>query len=185
MPFSNTLSFNNSSDIVFQPAGNELRVYVKGALLGAINAAYPVTMYTTVSNGVKSITMTQITNSVYCSGNTNNPNFDTVYYNFNQSGHLPSVSCCGSNNALYKTIGWDNDGTSQTCVGTTGYTNVFDISANLSFKTKIEQVIINNQPQLRMVVRYSGGVYQCVNASVAICYATPYCYYCDPTNNAS
>jgi len=31
MPFSNTLTFNNSSDIVFQPAGNELRVYVKGA----------------------------------------------------------------------------------------------------------------------------------------------------------
>jgi hypothetical protein len=178
-PFTNTLQFTQTADITFNSTGNELKVFVKGILLGAINASYPVTMYVTVSNGIKSLTMTQISNTVYTQGNTNNPNTDTVYYNFNNRDRLPTVRGCTSSNTTFKMIGWDDTAMGQVCVGVNGYTNVFNISTNCAFKAKIEQVQINNQPQLCMVVRYSGNVFLNVNQSIADCFNTPYCYYCD------
>ena len=177
--FSNTLTFTDPSEITFTCSSNELRVFVKGTLLGSINADYPVTMYVTVNNGVNSLTITQISNSVYTQANTNNPMVDTVYYDFNNRNHPPCVVGCTTSPTTYKMYGWDDDVNGQVCIGSNSFTSYFNISTNCTFKAKIEQVMVNNQPKMRLVARYSGNVYLNVNAGIADCFNSPYCYACN------
>lgn len=178
-PFSNTLQFADPSEITFTCSSNELRFYVKGDFLGAINSDYAVTVYVTVVNGIKSITMTQISNSVYLAGNTNDPLIDTVYYKFNDRTHPPFVADCSSAPNCFKLYGWDDEEQGQVCVGCNSFTNYFNISGNLMFKARIEQVVINNQNKIRLVARYTGNIYLNVAPSAADCYNCPYCYVCN------
>ena len=104
---------------------------------------------------------------------------DTVYYQFNNRNHAPCMLGCSTSPTTYKIYGWDDEFTGQACVGCPSFTSYFNISGNCMFKAKIEQVMVNNQPKMRLVARYSGSVYLNVNAGIADCFNSPYCYACN------
>jgi len=180
MPSStqNSLQFNNVSDITFQVSSSAISIYVSGNLLGTINQTYPVTVYITNVNGVKTIWIKEITDAEYNQGNTSDTNADTMVLNYNTRGVNLHVEVCGSNNSRYKFIGWDDETVGETCTGSGGYYEYYDISSNMNFKTKIEQIMISGSMQMRMVTRYATNVNNRYSGSNPVCVNGLYCYMC-------
>ncbi len=180
MPYDKTLTFNALSDITFDPSADDIKIKVGGTLLGAINKNFPVTIFITESGSTKSITLKQIDPSVFTTGNTNDLVKDTIAYNYTDLRNDLHIDVCSGSSNKYKIIGWEEDQIGQTCTGSSGCSNYFEISAELNFKAKIEQVTYPNAViKWKMVVRYSGDVKTNVSPSSALCYAGLYCYACN------
>ncbi len=179
MPYDKTLTFNALSDITFDPSADDIKIKVSGTLLGAINKNFPVTVFITESGSTKSITLKQIDASVYTAGNTSDHEKDTIAYNYADIRNDLHIDICTGTSNKYKIIGWEEDQIGQTCTGSGGCNNYFDITSELGFKAKIEQVTYpNGIIKWRMVVRYSGNIKVKEPAASALCYAGIYCYSC-------
>ncbi len=179
MPNSNTLSFSALSDITFQISAGEIKILVNGNNLGSINKSKAVSLYITDSGSSKTITWTEISDIVYNNGNTDNLSSDTIAYDFANLHANLHIDCCNGSSNRYKIIGWEDETIGQTCTGSAGSTNFFDINAALNFKSKLEQVTYQGVTEWKMVVRYSSAVMTKETASTALCYTGLYCYYCN------
>ncbi len=173
----NTLNFSTVTDIKFQSNGTELKIFVSNTLLGSINQSTPVTLFITETGSTKSITIKTITQAEYVSGNTNDPDLDTVPFSFAAAAANLHVDVCTGTPGLYKTIGIEVDNIGSVCVGT-GSVQFFNISAEKVFKAKIETVVVNGANQLRMVVRYAGNIMSQQTSATALCYNGPFCLVC-------
>jgi len=177
-----TLPFNSPSEITFTPSSTDLKVFVNGTQLGVISTQSAVTMFVSVSNGQKYLTIKPITDSIYNSGNSNQLGIDTLYYNqahVNTNAHVEGCSTSGTT-FKFAGIGWEDETCGQTCSGGgKTFTNFFDISAENVLKAKMESVTYNGQNYTWMVARYSQNIMVKQPASSAPCYTGPYCYACN------
>lgn len=178
MPYDKTLQFNALTDILFSPSADDIKITVSGTPLGAINKNYPVTIFISENSGNKYITLKEIIpNSDYTAGNNNDHTKDTVGYNYADIRHNLRIEMCAGTPNRYKIVGWEEDQIGQTCTGSAGSISDFEITSELNFKAKIEEVAYpNNILKWRMVVRYTSNIKTKVAAASALCYSDLYCY---------
>ena len=179
MPNSNTLSFSAVTDISFQSSASEIKILVNGTLLGTINKNKAVSVYITDSGSTKTITWTEISDNIYNNGNAGNLSSDTIAYDYANLQANLHIDCCSGASNKYKIIGWEDETIGQSCTGSAGSSNFFDITTALNFKSRIEQVTDQGVTEWKMVVRYSSAVMTKETASTALCYTGLYCYYCN------
>lgn len=170
--YSKTLTFTSESEIEFRCYNNRVEIYVDSEQLGAINPSFPITLYVTVNSGVKSITLAEISNNEYAYQNNQDR---TVIFNQENTGNQLHVEKCSSSN-IFKCIGVDDENMGITC-SSGECEEYFDISAELHFKSKMEQKNVGGTNVYRMFVRYSENVVsQC--GSNPVCSAGLFCYTC-------
>lgn len=170
--YSKTLSFTVESEIEFHCLNNRIEIYVGSEQLGAINPNYPVTLFVSVNSAGKSITLSEISESTYLF--QNNSDRTIIFNQENPDNKLCVVKCNNAN--IFKCIGIDDENMGITC-SSGECEEVFDITSNLHFKSRMEQKSIGELSVYRMFVRYSEDILsQC--GTNPQCSSGLFCYKC-------
>lgn len=170
--YSKTLTFSSESEIEFRCYNNRVEIHVGNEQLGAINPSFPINLYVTVGSSGKSITLAEISSSDYLYQNNQDR---TVIFNQENTGNQLHVQRCSSSN-IFKCIGVDDENMGITC-SSGECEEYFDISAELHFKSKMEQKTVGGVSVYRMFVRYSENVVgQC--GENPVCNNGLFCYKC-------
>ncbi|MBP8755216.1 MAG: hypothetical protein KBF51_12855 [Chitinophagales bacterium] len=172
MPYQNSLAFNSVNEIKFSVVNSQIEIRVNTILLGTINSGYPVSIYiTNNSAGQNFITLIEISEQEYTSGNNNEPN-RTIHFNHLANVAKLKIKKC-SNQENYKIIGWEDEELGGLCMH--GIIKYFDISTIHHFKAKIETVNSN----LVMVIKYDHDVLQ-LSEPDPVCSQILFSYSCSP-----
>lgn len=168
--YSKTISFDSPDDITFNCRPDSIEILVNDESLGYINDTYPVTVFVHVgAGGSCSITLAQITDNTYRNNNTDSR---TIIFNQNDTQNNLQVGKCNGSDK-YVLVGDDDDVPEEICSSGTG-TYYFDISAELAFKSKMENI---NNCGYKMVVRYGEDILgEC--GSSPLCAVVHFCYTC-------
>lgn len=151
MPYINSIQFTHPGEINFSIVNNSIEIRINNALLGSINADFPVTVYAAKSAGNANIlTLRQISDQEYMSGNNNDPD-RTVFIRHLDAKTAFKIKKCNSGEN-YKIISWEDADISDMCES--HITKYMDISNMHHFKARIEMV--GSTPV--MVARYNVDV---------------------------
>lgn len=176
MPYSNSLTFSDTSEITFHPTANSILIKVNDAELGSITKNYPVTIFVELSGNTKKIWMKEISESLYHLNNNNDPQ-RTVIFNQNDPKADLAVSKCTTSN-VFKISGWENeDNPAITCAGGNGYNAYFFICNENNFRAKIESVPSGLTMSDKMVVRYGQNIINACSLDASCC-TNLFCYEC-------